>query len=226
MAERASLRRDPWRWVGLLCVLAFLVLGILVVRHGGLAFDEPLAAAIQGLRIPAWFWEVCTFLGGVILIPIGVAFVLGAAISRRLRLALIVAVVLITAALFTDLVKDYVARPRPTAEPLIPESGYSFPSGHTLTSTATYGLLALIAWRSQLSLLARRAAVVAGVVIPLMVGLSRIALGVHWPTDVLAGWLMGTAFVALAATLISAVGAMERDLPRRGAERPGREPSG
>ncbi len=224
MAVRTPVRRDPWAWVGLVCVLAFLVLATLVVRRGGFAFDEPLAMAIQGLRIPTWFWEACTFLGGVILIPIGAAFVLGAAISRRLRLALIVAVVLIGAALFTDLVKDSVARPRPTMDPLVPAPGYSFPSGHTLTSTATYGLMAIVAWRSRLSLHARRLAVVAGVVIPLLVGLSRIALGVHWPTDVLAGWLMGTAFVALGATLIGMTRAMERDLPWRGTRKAGVEP--
>jgi len=206
--------------VGLACALAFLVLAVLVVRRGGLAFDEPLAAAIQALPIPVGFWEACTLLGGSLLIPIGIAFVLAALPSRRLRLALIVAVVLIVAALFTDLVKDYVARPRPSVNPLVSAPGYSFPSGHTLNSTATYGLLALVAWRSRLPLLVRRAAVVVGVVVPFLVGLSRMALGVHYPTDVLAGWLVGVALVALAATLIRLTGAMEPDLPRRAAGAP------
>ena len=205
--------RDPWPWVGLACALAFLVLAALVVHRGGLAFDEPLAAAIQALPIPVEFWEACTFLGGPLLIPIGIAFVLAALLSRRLRLALIVAVVLIVAALFTDLVKDYVARPRPSVNQLVSAPGYSFPSGHSLNSTATYGLLALVAWRSRLPLVVRRAAVVIGVVIPLLVGLSRIALGVHYPTDVVAGWLVGVALVATAATLIRLTGAMEPDLP-------------
>jgi undecaprenyl-diphosphatase len=212
--------RDPWPWVGLACALAFIVLATLVVRRGGLAFDEPLAAAVQALPIPAWFWEACTFLGGVLLIPIGIAFVLVAALTGRLRLAIIVAVVLIVAALFTDLVKDYVARPRPSVNPLVVVSGYSFPSGHTLNSTTTYGLLALVAWRSRLPLTARRAAVVLGMTIPVLVGLSRTALGVHYPTDVLAGWLVGVALVALAATLIRATGAMERDRPGRPANPP------
>jgi undecaprenyl-diphosphatase len=208
-------RRDPWPWVGLACALAFLVLATLVVRRGGFAFDEPLAAAVQALPVPVGFWEACTFLGGAILVPIGVVSVLGAGLSRRIRLALIIVIVLIGAALFTELVKDVVARPRPTMDPLVTAQGYSFPSGHSLNSTVTYGLLALVAWRTRLRLAVRRAAAVVGVVVPVLVGLSRIALGVHWPTDVLAGWLAGVAFVALAATLIRLTGAMERDLPRR-----------
>ena len=86
--------------------------------------------------------------------------------------------------------------------------------GSRLRDAATYGLLALVAWRSRLPLAARRAAAVAGIVLPILVGLSRIALGVHYPTDVLGGWLAGIALVALAATLILLTGAMRRDLPR------------
>jgi membrane-associated phospholipid phosphatase len=217
-------RRDPWPWVGLACALAFIALAVLVVRRGGLAFDEPLAAALQALPIPVWFWEACTFLGGVILIPIGVAFVLAAALTRRVKLAIIVAVVLIVGALFTDLVKDFVGRPRPSVNQLVAAAGYSFPSGHTLNSTVTYGLLALVAWRSGLPIAVRRAAIAVGVVVPILVGLSRIALGVHYPTDVLAGWLVGVALVAVAATLIRATGAMERDWPGRPAPGPSTGP--
>lgn len=188
--QSSPTRRDPWPWVGHASALAFLVLGALVVRRGGFAFDQQLADALQALPIPVGFWEACTFLGGSVLVPIGVAFVLAAGVSRRIRPALIVAV-LIAAALFTELVKDYVARLRPTMDPLVTAQGYSFPSGHALNSTVTYGLLALVTWRTRLRLAVRRAAVVGGVVIPIFVGLSRIALGVHWPTDVLAGWLAG-----------------------------------
>ena len=219
-----SARRDVWPWADLACALAFLAIATLVVRRGGLAFDEPFAAALQGLPVPAWFWEACTFLGGAILVPIGAAFVLAAALSRRVRLALIVAVVLVAATLFTDLFKDFVARPRPPGEPLVSASGYSFPSGHAVNSTATYGLLAVIAWRSRLPLAIRRVAVVGGVMLPLLVGLSRIALGVHYPTDVLGGWLAGVTFIALAATLIRMTGAMERDVPRRASAAPTSQP--
>ena len=203
-----SLRRDPWVWVGLAGAIAFVVLATLVVRRGGLAFDEPFSAWLRGLPVPTWFWEACTFLGGAILVAIGFALGLAALVARRYRLVVIIAVVLIGSVLLTEAVKDLVMRQRPP-DPVTATIGYSFPSGHTLNSTATYGLLAVIAWRSRLPLGIRRVAVTIGVVVPILVGLSRIALGAHWPTDVLAGWLAGTAFVALGAVLIRLTGAMD-----------------
>jgi membrane-associated phospholipid phosphatase len=215
------LRRDPWPWVGLACAVAWVVLAALVIRRGGLAFDEPFAAWLRGLPIPVELWKAITFLGGVFLLPVGFALGLGALLSGRGRLVVIIAVVLIGAALFTDAVKDLVMRARPP-DPLVPAPGYSFPSGHTLNSTATYGLIAVIAWRSRLSLAVRRTAAGVGVVLPFLIGLSRIALGAHWPTDVIAGWLAGTVFVALGATLITFTGAMERDMPWTRKASPGR----
>ena len=208
-----SARRDPWLWVGIAAAVAFVLLGILLVRQGPFAFDDRLATAVIGLPIPAAFWEACTFLGGAILVAVGVGFCLAVLASGRVRLTVICAVILIVAALFTDLAKDLVARPRPIEE-LEATLGFSFPSGHTLNSTTTYGLIALVAWRSSLPMIARRAAVAIGITVPLLVGLSRIALGVHFPTDVVAGWLAGIAFVAVAAVLIRATGAMDRDWRR------------
>jgi undecaprenyl-diphosphatase len=205
-----SILRDPWAWVGVAGSLGFVLLAIVVARRGGLPFDDQLAATIKGLPIPVGFWEACTFAGGPLLIPIGVVLVLTALLSRRVRLAIILAVILIGAALLTDFVKDLIARPRPPGEALAPWLGYSFPSGHTLNSTVTYGLIAVAAWRSGLPLVVRRTLVAVGVALPLLIGLSRVALGVHYPSDVLGGWLGGIAFVALGACLIRVNRAMER----------------
>ena len=218
--DHYSIRRDPWALVGIASGVGFLLLALLVGSGARLAFDDAVATAVRGLPVPVGFWEACTFLGGAILVPIGVGLVLTAALSGRVRLAVIVAVVLIGATLFTDSMKDVIARPRPPWEALAPETGFSFPSGHTLESTVAYGLLALVAWRSRLPLAVRRALVGVGVVVPVLVGLSRIALGVHYPTDVLAGWLGGIAFMALGACVIRALGAMERDLVRNVEEAP------
>ncbi len=208
--ERPSAGRDPWPWIGVASAIAFLVLGTLVSRRGGLAFDVPLATAIRELPIQAWAWMLVTTLGGAVAAAVGTVFVVICLLSRRIRLALIVALILIGQTAFTHVVKEVVERPRPPWPHLVAATGYSFPSGHTTTSTVTYGLLAVVAWRSRLPVVARRVAVFAGVLLPFLVGLSRIALGVHYPSDVLGGWLAGIAFVALGATLIELTGAMDR----------------
>ncbi|MFH1177850.1 MAG: phosphatase PAP2 family protein [Acidobacteriota bacterium] len=90
----------------------------------------------------------------------------------------------------TELIKYAVARPRPVLwETLVHPSGFSFPSGHALASATFYPLLA---W----GLLRRRrvatgVAYAIGALFALFVGFGRLYLGVHWPSDVLAGWLLG-----------------------------------
>jgi membrane-associated phospholipid phosphatase len=204
-------RRDPWPLVGLAGTVAFLLVALAVNHSSGLVFDAAIATAVQGLPIPVGTWEAITALGGPTLVIVGTVGVIGLLGSGRIRLALTVAAILIGASLFTDHVKDVVERPRPPGEPLVAAAGYSFPSGHALNSTVTYGLLALVAVRSRLPLALRRLAVAVGVIVPVIVGLSRVALGVHYPSDVIAGWLAGLAFVALGAVLITWSGALERD---------------
>ena len=207
-------RRDPWPVAGLAAAFAFAVLAGLVVRNGALPFDDPVAAAVRGLGIPTGAWSAITLLGGAVLVPVGIALGLGALLTGRLRLVLIVAVVLIGASVFTHVMKDAVARPRPPGPHLAPATGFSFPSGHSLNSATTYGLLAVLVWRSRAPGPLRWAAVVAALVLPFGIGLSRIALGVHYPSDVLGGWLAGIAFVAAGAVLVTLVGAMARRPPR------------
>ena len=212
--EAQPARPDPWPVVGILCALGFLAVALLVTRRVDLAFDAWFAGLVQGLPVPVAFWEACSRAGGGTLVLVGAGLVLGAILTRRLRLALIVAGTLLAATFFTDLVKDYVARPRPPGADLIPTGGFSFPSGHALNSTATYGLLALVIWQTDLPRALRVAIVVViGALLPILIGLSRIALDVHHPTDVVGGWLAGIAFVAVAATLIRITHAMERAPP-------------
>ena len=198
--------RDPLLWLALASVAGFVTLAALVAGRGTVAFDDPVIRVVIGLPVPTGAWEALTFLGGNLLIVLGVLLVVALLGMRRVGLAVAVGIALLLATFATDAIKDLVARPRPPGEPLAPAVGYSFPSGHTLESTVTYGLIALVAWRSRLPIAVRRAAVVAGVALPLLIGLSRIALGVHYPSDVLAGWLAGTAVVACVAAVARSPG--------------------
>ena len=95
------------------------------------------------------------------------------------------------------LVKVVVERARPdSAEALSHAGGYAFPSGHSATAVVVYGALALIAARHG-GARARAAAIAGAVGLAVLVGITRVYLGVHFPSDVLAGWLLGGAVLAV-----------------------------
>ena len=95
------------------------------------------------------------------------------------------------------LIKTAVQRPRPDdVVNLISEGGFSFPSGHSITSMFVFGLLIFLV-RSNVRNKTAANVLTAVLSIPMiLIGLSRIYLGVHYPTDVLAGWCLGIAVTA------------------------------
>jgi membrane-associated phospholipid phosphatase len=84
---------------------------------------------------------------------------------------------------------------------IIHESSYSFPSGHAMLTGALSFSIILLAWRTKW----RWWVVTVGVVYMVLIGLSRMYLGVHYPTDILAGWCVSLAWVLAVATLLNAV---------------------
>jgi undecaprenyl-diphosphatase len=105
--------------------------------------------------------------------------------------AIALALAVVLTQLVVAVLKELVERPRPPANDAVTDAGgFSFPSGHSATSAALFGVLALVAAR-HLEGGARRAAAALGVALIAAVGVSRILLGAHYPTDVLAGWLTG-----------------------------------
>lgn len=100
--------------------------------------------------------------------------------------------------------KRVVARLRPqlwprleTWPPVAGSESFAFPSGHALAAATFYPLLAYVLAR-ELPPRLRRAALLAGALLALWIGLGRLYLGVHWPTDVLAGWALGAAQAVVA----------------------------
>jgi undecaprenyl-diphosphatase len=117
---------------------------------------------------------------------------------RAWPLAVWVAVTMTAGGVLGVLLKLLVGRHRPDLlDPVARASGYSFPSGHALNSAlgATVFLLVLLPVAGRARGLLRAEAIV----IPLITGLSRIGLGVHWTSDVVAGWLLGVAVPAVTA---------------------------
>ena len=117
-------------------------------------------------------------------------------LRRARRLALWVAATMVGGAVIDDVLKTVVNRARPVfVHPVATAPGASFPSGHAFTATLGAGVVLLVV----LPVLPRRGRPVAwllAVLVPLTVGYSRIALGVHWVSDVVGGWLLGIGLLA------------------------------
>jgi undecaprenyl-diphosphatase len=101
------------------------------------------------------------------------------------------------------LLKVIIGRPRPAVDDhLVTVDSWSFPSGHSLNAMAVLGLLTVLAMRERPGRLRRVVLATVGALMVLMVGYSRVYLGVHWPSDVLAGWLIGALWLAVCFTLV------------------------
>lgn len=145
---------------------------------------------------PEWFviaMKDITSLGSTTVLSL---IVLSAAgfllISRRYRLALIFALSMIAGTLFNALLKNIFERARPEFVATgVPIDSFSFPSGHAMLSAITYLTLGALLARSEKRNAYKGYIVGLAIVITLLIGSSRLYLGVHYPTDVLAGWSIG-----------------------------------
>jgi membrane-associated phospholipid phosphatase len=116
--------------------------------------------------------------------------------------ALLGAAVLTAGQLLRLGLSTWIGRPRPpAADWAAPAGGYALPSGHTTTATLAAGLLCLGLARTLRGMW-RAVGIAVAVCWAVAVGVTRVYLGVHWPTDVLGGWLFGTLLTVLAAAVL------------------------
>lgn len=190
-------------------ILAFLGIAGLVVLDATDGFD---VAVIQAVRAAdearlLGFLRPTTELGSTIAVTIiAVLTLLVGVAAGPWRHGAIGAGVIGLAALAVEIIKTTVARERPEVlDPILVERGFSFPSGHASLSMVAYGILAVLVSRSSLSRGTRLTVV--GVVVPLvfLIGLSRVWLGVHYPSDVIAGWVAGATVVLVFASFTRGV---------------------
>jgi undecaprenyl-diphosphatase len=156
--------------------------------------DDVILLHAHGLASPMLdgFFVLVSKLGyqGVIVLDVLVVLVLLG--FRRWREAIFAAVAFIGSALLNLGAKQFFQRDRPTLwESISPEDTFSFPSGHAMGSMTLAAVLVLLAWRTRwrwpVTLLAATFVV--------LVGYSRVYLGVHFPSDILAGWMAAIAWV-------------------------------
>jgi undecaprenyl-diphosphatase len=187
---------------------AFIALGGEMLEGETQAFDTAILRAAQALRLAhPWVADAMrdvSGLGSPTVLTLVTALAVGyLAVVRTRRRALLLAASVITGALGVSVLKTQFARPRPSAvfaELVAP--GLSFPSGHATVSAIVFLTVAVLLASTRTRTLERGYIVAAAGLITVLVGLSRIALGVHWATDVAAGWAFGSAW-AIAWLLVA-----------------------
>lgn len=169
---------------------------------GPILFDKTLLSAIHELQSPlaTKFMLVVTQLGtGEVVFGLTVILMVLWALRRRYADMISIAVLALGSKVVIDISKVIIGRERPTLfEHLVFEPSKSFPSGHAVISVTVFGFLAYLALTARKGLWKWRTSAAAGLaVIILLIGFSRLYLGVHWPTDVIGGYLIGVVWLLL-----------------------------
>lgn len=202
--------------IGAVFALAVAAVGLLVfagvadeaAEGDSHAFDE---AILTSLRMaddpsnpigPAWFdlaMSDITSLGGfVVLTLLVLSVVIYLLIQGKWRNAVVVGGASASGVILSETLKVGFGRPRPELVPQLAEvHSLSFPSGHAMLSGVIFLTLGALLARFHKRKRERALIMLYAVLVTMLVGASRVYLGVHWPTDVLAGWALGAAWAAL-----------------------------
>lgn len=192
-------------WTMMLLAL-FLVAGALGGPENGV--DHAIAGTMAALRsnTPGFtrFAASFTALGGApVTLGLASLAVLWLLRRERLGLVLILVVTVLGERALVEWLKDLIGRPRPEFGQIF-NGSMAYPSGHSANSMTAFLAVALLAVPARW----RRASAVAAILASVMIGLTRIYLGVHWASDVIGGWALGMLSVGIAAAIAERSGAL------------------
>lgn len=181
-------------------ILIFIKLSTEVLEKELAQLDNGIIAWVYNLRNPRLteIMKNMTNLGAWPILAMTAVIIVFLVWKKHQKEAVLFLTVLVMGLAINMSLKVLIQRPRPNLAPLIVESSYSYPSGHAMNSFVFYGMIAFYVYRFTRN---KRASLVIGTVcamLVLMIGFSRVYLGVHYPTDVLAGYIAGGAWFVTA----------------------------
>ncbi|MGG1554545.1 phosphatase PAP2 family protein [Paenibacillus ferrarius] len=186
----------------LICAIGFGLIGLIISDEKITNFDQTVISFIQSFEHPTItrIMKVFTFIGGGV--PVGIITVISVlflykVLNHRMELVLLIGVT-IGSAMINTVLKEIYHRSRPVIHRIIEETGFSYPSGHSMAAFSLYGVLAFLLWRHIKTSLGRTLLIIISSLMILLIGVSRIYLGVHYPTDVLGGFLASGSWLTIA----------------------------
>jgi undecaprenyl-diphosphatase len=187
----------------IILVSAFASIAFSVTAHRTTAFDDAILNAIHLTASPQLDAVVKTLtlfgsLVGVVVLTAGA--IISFASRRKWRRAAMLVVAVGGASALNLILKGIFARTRPDLwQHIVTENSYSFPSGHAMASMGLAAGLVVALWNTSY----RRVALIAGSAYVIVIAFTRLYLGVHFPTDIIAGWLVSIAWVVIVKLLFS-----------------------
>jgi len=213
-------RLSLWLGAAALALVVFVWITRELIEGDAGAVDNAILLAVTKMRTP-WLTIAAvdvTALGSITLVVLFSAFTLLVLLVLRDRMgALQLLAASVGAGILTIVTKDIIERSRPAeAQRLIVASGFSYPSGHSVSTSALYLTIAIIACRHVKHAGARVAIFLAVSAVLIMVGASRVYLGVHYATDVVSGISLGAAWALVLAGLFTFLGHRGSTTPLEG----------
>ena len=192
------------KWlVFVLTLLMFVLLAYLVTNNKTLFFDNFVNSIVTINKVDflTGFYKFITFFASeIMVILISLAFLL---IFKNKRYGLFVILNAVNIVILNIILKLIFMRDRPYDLMIITESGYSFPSGHAMAALGFYGFIIYLIWHFNLRKRAKIIFTILLSILIILIGISRIYLGVHYASDVLAGYMISASYLILYITLIS-----------------------
>lgn len=188
--------------ISFVSIICFGMLAVQISKHQILVFDSMVISSIQGMessKLTA-ILKFFTFIGTtqvILVISFFVLIFLYTVLRHRSELILF-SIVMVGTPIINLLLKKFFHRARPELHRLIEIGGYSFPSGHAMNAFSFYAIIAFLLWRHIPNRLGRTALIIFSCLFILLIGISRIYLGVHYPSDILAGYFASCLWLTIA----------------------------
>lgn len=201
LTNKLKLQPPTHLLLSILALAGFSFMAYMVGVHEVLTIDRKVISIVQGWENPLLtsVMKFFTTIGSatiVITLSILVLFFLYKVLNHRSEL-LLFSIVMLGSPILNGLLKQIFQRARPELHRLIEIGGYSFPSGHAMNAFTFYGILTFLLWRHIKTTRGRSMLIITSSFMIFLIGLSRVYLGVHYPSDIIGGYLGSGCWLAL-----------------------------
>ena len=193
------------RWIIVtICMTIFLIFAISIIKEESILIDQIGYNIISKYLISDFMTpivKIVTQLASPIFLIILTILLIVVIKNNNIRKYICANLIISTVLSFG--IKNILRRPRPDEFRIIEENGYSFPSGHSMVSMAFYGLLIYLIYKRVKNKYLKYGLITLLSIVIILIGLSRIYLGVHYTSDVLAGFLLGISYLIIFISIIN-----------------------